>query len=211
MVRPIAWGEGEPTELWDVEDEFLCGDAMLVAPILERGASIRTATLPAGGWYDYWSNAYHKGSQDVRTYAPLEITPLFVRAGAVLAMGESAINVEQRIQRFLRLRIYVPAGPGVTTSELYEDVGDGPASELRSHRLSSFELDRDGDLLTLIWNTVGAYVPPYEHIEVTLCGVQTTPRGVVAGGLHYPIVRVDRPRRSAVFAVPPFRTLRVQL
>jgi alpha-glucosidase (family GH31 glycosyl hydrolase) len=85
----------------DREDEFLFGPDLLVAPVLTPGASTREAYLPTGAWIDFWRAvefASADGSfllrgadvlegRELHTVpAPLEELPLFVRAGAVLAM-----------------------------------------------------------------------------------------------------------------------------
>ncbi|MFE4645960.1 glycoside hydrolase family 31 protein, partial [Streptomyces sp. NPDC056730] len=51
-ARPVWWGSPEDRALRDCEDTFLLGDALLVAPVLERGTDRRAVRLPRGRWYD---------------------------------------------------------------------------------------------------------------------------------------------------------------
>lgn len=76
MIRPTAWEfDGEP---WDRMDAWMLGGSLLVAPVLERGATTRAVTLPAGAWYDWWTGEpATSGTFD----APLEHIPVFARAG----------------------------------------------------------------------------------------------------------------------------------
>jgi alpha-glucosidase len=208
MVRPLGWID--PT-LWAVDDAFLCGDSLLVAPVTHEGATTRELALPAGGWYDFWTNRYHEGGQVIEAYAPIETVPLRVRAGAVLALGEIGASVEQRKTKFLRLSVYPPAEAGTATTELYEDAGEGVAHREGAWRRSRFVMARDGATLTLRWEREGAYTPPYEHIELTLNGLTRAPRRVEADGEGYPVVHTDPVRRTALLGVPIFDTLRVQL
>ena len=78
MVRPVAFHYGDD---WGRMDAWLLGEAMLVAPVLERGATTRNVTLPGGPWFD-WHTAQPATSGDWD--APLEHTPVFVHTGAVV-------------------------------------------------------------------------------------------------------------------------------
>ncbi|MFE8955116.1 glycoside hydrolase family 31 protein [Streptomyces althioticus] len=84
MVRPVWWPAPEERELRDCRDAFLLGDALLVAPVLEPGAVRREVRLPRGRWYDTATGLAYEGPAKVLVDAPLERTPVFARAGAVL-------------------------------------------------------------------------------------------------------------------------------
>ncbi|HQE92245.1 MAG TPA: glycoside hydrolase family 31 protein [Anaerolineae bacterium] len=212
VVRPLWWNDADEA-LMNVDDAFLCGDALLVAPIGAPGATSRPVPLPAGVWYDFWTNERQATAsvQCVDTFAALETIPLFVRAGSILPMGEYGSSVEQRGQKFLRLSVYPLAGPGETVSELYEDAGEGFGYRQGDYRLNRFVLRQTDDHLTVTWAREGDYQPPYEHIELTLNGLQRAPRHVRADGVAYGIVVSDPIRRSVMLGVPPFETLEVTL
>jgi alpha-glucosidase len=68
--------------------EFMLGDALMVAPVVERGAATRRLYLPAGSaWYDYHTDQRHAGGQQLTVAAPLQQLPMFARAGSILPMG----------------------------------------------------------------------------------------------------------------------------
>lgn len=211
VVRPLAWTEAADSPLWGVQDAFLCGDALLVAPVGFPGAAERPVRLPSGAWFDFWTNQPHAGGQATNAYAPLELMPLFVRAGSVLPMGEYGPSVEQRNDRFLRLGVYPPTGEGRAVSELYEDAGEGFAFEAGACRLSRLIQTREADRLHIEWARQGDYRPPYEHIELSLHGLARSPRAVKADGIAYPVLATDPVRHSALLAVPPFDTLEIAL
>jgi alpha-glucosidase len=117
-VRPLLWADPADEQLRDVDDAFLLGDALLVAPILEPGTDERTVRLPPGRWYDRRTLQPHDGPGEVRVRAPLEAGPaVLVRAGAILPVSTD---------NGLALEAYLPAGadhgPGGT---LITDAGDG--------------------------------------------------------------------------------------
>ena len=77
---------------WEVEDQFLFGSDVLVAPVYTDGARERRVYLPEGAtWRDAWSGAEHEGGQWVTAPAPLELIPVFLRAdGTVPPFGAFA-------------------------------------------------------------------------------------------------------------------------
>jgi len=83
VIRPLFYDFPEDPEAWTVEDQFLFGPDVLVAPVLEAGARSRQVYLPAGcDWRDAWSGGTHDGGRCVMADAPLGRIPVFVRDGA---------------------------------------------------------------------------------------------------------------------------------
>ncbi len=77
------------------DDEYLVGDSLLVAPVVTRGATTRTLTLPPGRWLSWWDGAAHEGGASGATVtvpAPLEVLPLFLEAGAIVPMLRPTID-----------------------------------------------------------------------------------------------------------------------
>lgn len=62
-----------------VDDQFMIGDSLLVAPVLEEGATTRRLYLPPGEWYDVWSGEGFEGPADIMVDAPVGRPPVFSR------------------------------------------------------------------------------------------------------------------------------------
>ena len=101
-------------------DEYLWGRDMLVAPVVEKGASSRDVYLPAGRWYDFWDESVHDGGRRLTRAVDLATLPLYVRAGAVLPMGPVKQYTSEAVDGPLTLRVYPGADAAFT---LYEDDG----------------------------------------------------------------------------------------
>ena len=72
------------------EYQYLLGDRLLVAPVIEPGATTRRFYLPAGEWVNYWTGDRYQGGRDITVPAPIDQIPMVVRAGSVLPFKPDA-------------------------------------------------------------------------------------------------------------------------
>ena len=146
-VRPLAWVD---PRLRHVGDEFLLGDDVLVAPVLQEGLTTRRVLLPRGVWFHGESGARAEDTVDLAV-GPGD-TPWFVRAGAVVPTEEDGRLV---------LLVAPPAGsPG--GGHLLTDAGDGWASP-HEERYTVTEQD-DGLVVTREILAEGEF--PFTAVEV---------------------------------------------
>jgi alpha-glucosidase/alpha-D-xyloside xylohydrolase len=101
-------------------DEYLWGRDLLVAPVVEKGATARSLYLPRGVWYDFWTGERVEGRREVRRPVDLETLPLYARAGAILPLAPVRQYTGEAVDGPLTLRVY-PGADGSFT--LYEDDG----------------------------------------------------------------------------------------
>jgi alpha-glucosidase (family GH31 glycosyl hydrolase) len=66
------------------EYQYLLGEYLLVAPVIEPGATTRKLYLPQGEWLNYWTGERYTGAGDVTVPAPIDQIPLMVRSGSVI-------------------------------------------------------------------------------------------------------------------------------
>ncbi len=83
-AMPLAFPYNALTRSY--ETQFMCGDALLVAPIVSAGGEIEVA-LPPGAWYDLATRQRVAGRQVIRYRAPLDRLPVFGREGYALPLG----------------------------------------------------------------------------------------------------------------------------
>ena len=96
------------------------GPAFLVAPVTEQGVESREVYLPAGSdWYNYWTNEKVAGGKTITVAAPIDVIPLFVRAGSIIPMGVDVPNTS-KAQPLKEIRVYPGQDADFT---LYDDDG----------------------------------------------------------------------------------------
>jgi alpha-glucosidase len=165
IVRPLFMAEPNNIALREIDDCFLLGD-LLVAPVLEKGASGRVVHLPLGLWYDYWTNETVVGGKAIEITASLERLPLFVRAGVVLP--ENAPDS-------LVLRVY----PGDAESVFYEDNGEGRDLEQGNYRWVYMTCEWDEDVRFVISRrTAGRFEPVDKIVHIEVVGLSAEPSDV---------------------------------
>jgi alpha-glucosidase len=126
IFRPLLLNYQSDANTLNIDDEFMVGGDLLVAPILKPGASARLVYLPEGIWYDYWTGQPLAGSRTIHADAPLETVPLYVRGGAVIPMGPEMNYVGEKPTDPLTFEIY-PDSMGKAQVTFYEDDGVSPA------------------------------------------------------------------------------------
>jgi alpha-D-xyloside xylohydrolase len=98
----------------DMFDEYMLGDAILVAPVLVAGATSRSVYLPRGVWIDYTDRkTRHSGPATISASAPLDTLPRFVRAGSIVPRGDilqSNNNWTPKWAPALRIEFYPASG-----------------------------------------------------------------------------------------------------
>ncbi|HSR34466.1 MAG TPA: TIM-barrel domain-containing protein, partial [Anaerolineae bacterium] len=177
MMRPLSLAFADDAHTHSLDDQFLLGDALLVAPIGYPGQISRRVYLPGGSWYDFWTG--HRLSGEITAEAPLERMPLYVRAGSVLPMGPVMQHTGEWPPEILHLHVY----PGNGESWLYEDDGHSLAYQSGEFQVTRFVCESTADgSVTLRRNVQGQFDPGFERFEIIIRGLEAVPRQVLVDG-----------------------------
>lgn len=85
VMRPLFYDFPEDTDSWDVDDAYMFGPDLLVAPVMEKDVTTRKVYLPAGtSWTESHTGQVWEGGQVVEAQAPEDVIPVFVKAGSDL-------------------------------------------------------------------------------------------------------------------------------
>ncbi len=111
-----------------------------------RRAASRSVYLPAGGdWWDFWTGQRLSGGQTIAAPAPLEIMPLYVRAGSILPLGPVVQHAQAPVDP-VEIRVYRGADGSFTW---YEDAGDGYGYEDGAYATIPLSWDESKETLTV--------------------------------------------------------------
>jgi len=99
IIRPLFFDYPEDLETYKVEDEYMFGSEILVAPVVEEGASNRQVYLPKGEtWIDVNSGKEYRGGQWIDYKVTLEVIPVFTKNPNIYKIFEQWNEITKRLQ-----------------------------------------------------------------------------------------------------------------
>jgi alpha-glucosidase len=143
LFRPLVLNYQDDPNTYNLDDEFMIGNDLLVAPIVKPDVTRRLVYLPKGTWYDYWTNKKHEGGTMISVEAPLETVPMFVRAGAIIPTGPEMNHTGEKPQDPITFNIY-PDDSSSAAGTLYEDDGVSPNYKQGAFRRTIASVKRVG-------------------------------------------------------------------
>jgi alpha-D-xyloside xylohydrolase len=162
FMRGLFMDFGNDPKTADIGDEYMFGPALLVAPVTDQGRTSREVYLPAGAdWYNFWTNQRIHGGQTITVSAPIDVLPLFVRAGSILPLG-TPVESTNDVQKIATLRVY-PGADG--DFDLYRDDGTTYAYERGDFEISHLHWSDASAKLTHTGASVG-FASPTESVEI---------------------------------------------
>ena len=160
-------------------DQYLWGRDVLVAPVVEKGATTRNVYLPRGEWYDFWTEEKLAGGREISKAVDLATTPLYVRAGAIIPLGPVKQYTAEKVDGPLTLTVY-PGADGAFT--LYED--DGATLDYQRGEFTKIKINWNNARRTLslrLANGAKMLSPQPHKLEVRMVGEKATRQAVFAG------------------------------
>ncbi|PZU31787.1 MAG: hypothetical protein DI577_04540 [Microbacterium sp.] len=83
LMRPLFFEFPSDERVWTAPTEWMLGDDLLVAPVLEPGVTRMPVYLPEGEWIDVWDGTRHQGGAVVEIETPIDRIPVFTRDAAL--------------------------------------------------------------------------------------------------------------------------------
>ncbi len=111
MLRPLLLEFPDDPVTARIDDSYLLGNALLVAPVFSDSPEpvARQLYLPQGEWIDFWTDERHKGGSYITRISPLDTIPVYIRAGSILSLGPERSFVGDNAPNELTLEIYTGA------------------------------------------------------------------------------------------------------
>jgi alpha-glucosidase len=178
IVRPVFTAEPKNPHIRTIDDAYLLGDKILVAPVMIQAALRRMVYLPEGDWYNFHTNERFIGGTVISVEAPLNTLPLFVKSGTVLPIYPVMRYAHEKPVTTLTLRVYTDSGE----TRIYEDAGEGLGYQAGAYRWVTYRCMETTDALTIDRIVEGNYSPDYHTIELQVVGATQAINNVAVDG-----------------------------
>lgn len=140
-VRALVFDFEEEMQTRSVDDEYMLGDSLLVAPMTLADGTCRSVCLPAGTWYDFWDHTAYEGGTTYQIEADYDKIPVFVKDGSILPLAEPVEYVAKDTVFTIHPKVY---GDGRDGFVLFEDDFESFAYEKGKWNKVFLSVDADG-------------------------------------------------------------------
>jgi alpha-glucosidase len=165
VLRPLLFSYPDDPTTYTADDEFMVGDALLVAPITRPGIEHRHVYLPAGSWAHWWTGEPFSGPAHILAHAPLGQPAIYARCNTPIPMWP-VLQHTGEVPDSLTWKVFV--GPGSGSGSLYEDAGDGYGPSCS--RTARVERGEGGVVRFSLSARSGDFVPSPRRVFVDLSG-----------------------------------------
>ncbi|RXI98322.1 DUF4968 domain-containing protein [Anaerobacillus alkaliphilus] len=87
VMRPLVLEYPTDENTFNLSNQFMIGDNVIVAPIMTPTTSHRVVYLPEGNWINYWTEESLVGNKHHLVEAPIDILPIFIKEGTIIPHG----------------------------------------------------------------------------------------------------------------------------
>lgn len=120
VMRPLFLHHQSDSNTYNLNDQFLAGENILMAPVVQQGQRCRKVYLPEGKWIDYWTGEEHQGNNYILKATPLDMLPMYIKKGSIIPNYEVQNYIGEKKMDELKLKIY----PGDGNYLHYQDDGE---------------------------------------------------------------------------------------
>lgn len=121
LMRALVLEYQEDPNVYEISDQYLFGNDLMVCPVTTKEAKTRTVYLPEGNWINYWTGEKFEGKQYLNVLTPIEQMPIFVKAGAIIPTQEVVNYIGEKEIDIITLDVYPE---GESSFQLYDDDGE---------------------------------------------------------------------------------------
>ncbi len=170
MLRPTFLDHEHDEKTFEECDDYLLGQSLLVASVVEPGQRERDVYLPDNnvGWYDFYTGQWYSAAQTITVDAPLEQIPLLVKAGSVLPLSTREAHVDAKLDDTRQLAIYPLRGNGTAQCSIFDDDGESTAHLDGQYLSLNIEMNCTTNQIELTVTRRGEFVPAYAELMLQL-------------------------------------------
>ena len=185
LCRPMYYDYPEAKEAYEVKEQYMFGDRMLIAPVTspvskESGLAAVNVWLPEGEWLEYETGTMLRGGQTVERRFSMDEYPVYVKAGSIIPYFGKVKNLSGTEQPVI-VRVFPGGEKGDFT--LYEDNGEDK-NYVKEYATTALSYERSGQQLTVrIGQRQGSYKDMPQRRDFTIAlPCQKAPASVKVDG-----------------------------
>jgi alpha-glucosidase len=168
VMRPLVFHYPNDENTYNINDEFMFGENILVAPILEQGKTYRAVYLPEGNWVDFWTGEIFTWKNLILKDAPLDVCPIYIKAGSIIPNYPEQRYIGEKNIEELILDVY----PGRGEYIHYSDDGESFEYKNGKYNLYEFKMQDENELTVDINLLHTGYLKKYKTFMVIINGIE---------------------------------------
>lgn len=204
LVTPMFYQFSNDTLAAKCEDQYMWGNSILVSPVIEKNATIKTTYLPKGKWYSPLSNQLIDGNNFVSNNVSNFKFPVFYKEGSFIPTyfcnGENTAKLKKDILKV----IYIPSNT-ITSYEMFEDDGESYNSIAeRQFQLIRFSSSGNNhNRINIRINANGRYknVPTKRNIQLVIPALVSKPKQITVNGKRLDFATTRGITNASAFAI----------
>ncbi|SFF73266.1 alpha-glucosidase [Halobacillus alkaliphilus] len=183
VQQPLVYQFQEDENTYNISDQFMFGESMMIAPVIKEGQTERDVYLPEGEtWVDYWTGEEFKGGQTIHTEAELSHLPIYVKKDSMIPTREVQQYTGEKPMENLVFDTYLEEE---ATYSFYEDDGATLDHKDGEYNITNFKVERKGKHIEFTnKNEVTGYDTEIESYTLKLNG-ENAPKKIKAARSKY--------------------------
>ncbi|MCT7886983.1 MAG: glycoside hydrolase family 31 protein [Lactobacillus crispatus] len=161
VMRPLVLNYENDPHVYNLNDEYMVGEDILTAPVVQQGQTKRAVYLPKGEWIDFWNGVEYSGGNTILVDAPIDKLPLFIKKDTILPWGKEVDHISDEPDKDMTFRVFGNGGK----YRHYQDNGVDFEYQKGEYNLYDIEVDHDQVTVKLAHH---GYAHEYQRIIVEL-------------------------------------------
>ncbi|MEN2768651.1 glycoside hydrolase family 31 protein [Ornithinibacillus xuwenensis] len=191
VMRPLLMEYPDDAKTYNLNDQFMVGDNVILAPILVPSITDRAVYLPMGEWVEYSTGESYDGEKVHLIHAELDELPIFIRKGSAIMQGEWNSN-QDKMTKTLSMKVYATTSDESYRFTFYDDDGETFAYEHGEFLRLDLEIITSADKVNVnVLNQTGSYLPTYNEINVEVIGLNEHQQ-VTINGESVNVIRIRK-------------------
>lgn len=162
VMRPLVLNYENDPHVYNLNDEYMVGEDILTAPVVQEGQTKRAVYLPEGEWIDFWNGVEYAGRNTILVDAPIDKLPLFIKKNTILPWGKEVSHISDEPDESMTFRVFGKKGKYVH----YQDNGTDFKYQKGEYNLYKVKVNKDGSVKVKLEKH--GFGPVYRRITVQL-------------------------------------------